>query len=152
MAVEYPWLVEEGGIGAFIGGKSTHESQIIREGYGILSQRTWTSSERIKEDPESVVLYEDIEQIVSLALKLCLSHDQCKRVLRHLTFTFAKCLNMPLETSIRGPCKKWDSSLVKLKILNRLIDQNPALQTNESAAIILRIECQLEEGPISNSA
>ena len=123
----------------------------MRESYGKLSQRTWTSSERIKEDPESVVFYEDIEHMVTLVLKLCSTQDQCKRVLRFLTFSFAKCFNMPLEASITGQCKKWDPSSLELQILKVLTENNPALQTNESAAIRLQIECQLEEGPISNS-
>ena len=86
----------------------------MRESYGKLSQRTWTSSERIKEDPESVVFYEDIEHVVTLVLKLCSTQDQCKRVLRFLTFSFAKCFNMPLEASITGQCKKWDPSSLEL--------------------------------------
>jgi len=56
-----------------------------------------------------------------------------------------------LEASITGQCKKWDPSSLELQMLKVLTENNPALQTNESAAIRLQIECQLEEGPISNS-
>lgn len=117
MKQEYPWLVEGGGIAAYVAGKQALTSQILKESYGTLSQRTWVNPDRIKEDPESIIFYEDIEHVVTLILKLATDTGRCKVILRFLTFFLAECLNMPLRVSLYGPYERWDTSLIRLHIL-----------------------------------